>query len=184
VVDIGACLGDHTETYAEMVGPDGKVHAFEPNPRAFECLSFNMRKRPNVFCYPVALGAKTGNANVIPDANLGATQMEHTKHGPVTVLTLDSISPFWARLDFIKIDAEGWEPEILLGATKTIQRFSPAILVELNRPVLAAQGKDANDLLRPLREMNYHVAPCEPVLKMESPMLDLLCLPCTRRPSH
>ena len=44
-------------------------------------------------------------------------------------ISLDSLN--LDRLDFIKIDAEGWEHKVLLGAEKTIERFKPAIFIEL-----------------------------------------------------
>lgn len=177
VVDVGACIGDHTETYAELVGPNGKVHAFEPHREAFDCLSFNMRKRRNVFCYPVGLGAESGQAVCNPSPNLGASQLEKSKHGPITVLTLDSIAFQWPKLDFVKIDAEGWEPEILLGARKTLRRLRPVMLVELNRPVLKARGKTDEDLLSALKLLGYTAQPCEDRIPFDSPQLDLLCLP-------
>ncbi len=183
VVDVGACLGDHTVSYSEMVGPDGCVHAFEPNPAACECLTHNMQSRLNVIVHIYALGAKTGWGEILKHNekseayNLGATQIAMRNSGDVLISTLDRESDKWSRLDFIKIDAEGFEPDIIRGGIETIKRFHPVILVEVNRPILKKRGKKPSDILGPLIDLGYSVQPSEPHISMDSDTLDVLCLP-------
>jgi len=177
VVDVGASLGDHTTTYADMVGNAGVVHAFEPNPVAFECLRYNMRKRHNVCIYSCALGASEGRGDIVPNDNLGAAQVIFDSAGPVKIFALDTIARHWPRLDFVKIDAEGFEPDIIHGATATLRRLRPVLLVEINRPVLAARGKSPDDILKPLADLGYRVEPCDPKLTMDLEMVDVICVP-------
>lgn len=177
VVDVGASLGDHTITYSDMVGPLGSVFAFEPNPVAFECLAYNMRSRQNVSLWPVGLGSVAERCEVVPDENLGAAQLRQNPSGDVVVTTLDAALGWLPRLDWLKIDAEGFEPDIIAGAVATLRRCRPALLVEINRPILAARGKSPDDILRPLVDLGYRVQPCEPGLTMDMEMVDVLCLP-------
>ncbi len=179
VVDVGACLGDHTATYSELVGPDGHVFAFEPNATAFECLSHNLATARNVTCVPVGLGSLPMIAGYDSAPNLGATQLSISglQGRTAYVDTLDSYTENWSRLDFLKADCEGWEGDVLVGAETTIRRFRPAMLIEVNRPVLDAQRKTTESIFRPLREYGYEWAPCEPGLSMDMPMVDILCLP-------
>jgi len=177
VVDVGASLGDHTVTYSDMVGNAGIVHAFEPNPVAFECLRYNMRKRQNVVIYPIALGSYEAFGSVVENDNLGAAQVVLSTVGAILVKPLDLIGRHWTRLDFVKIDAEGFEPDIIQGARATLRRLRPALLVEINRPVLAARQLSPDDILRPLAELGYRVEPCDPKLTMDLEMVDVICVP-------
>ncbi len=180
VLDVGACLGDHTVTYADMVGPTGTVHAFEPNPEAYECLRHNTASRPNVHRHHTALGAGLALGSCVASNespnNLGATQFREGTGG-IPIQRLDAFAQHWSRVDFIKIDAEGYEPDIIAGAMETLRRLRPVLLVEINRPLLAARGKSDADILRPLAGLGYTVMPCEPHLSMDMEQIDILCLP-------
>ncbi len=181
VADVGACLGDHTLSYSRMVGEAGKVHAFDPNPDSFECLAHNMRELPNVVLHRMALGACPGFGRSSPSEvqpyNLGASRFVLDSDADELSQPLDYVAAFWPRLDFLKIDAEGSEPEIIQGAIKTIERLRPVILIEVNRPILAANGRTASDVLHPLLLLGYTVQPSEPHLSMDLPELDVLALP-------
>ena len=181
VVDVGACLGDHTVSYSEMVGENGRIHAYEPNIVAFECLAHNMLAYLNVVIHPFALGSKCGRGVIVntTSQNLGAAQISTRRDGCVHIATLDEQSATWElpRLDFLKIDAEGFEPDIIRGGIETIQRFRPVILVEVNRPILKKRGKKPSDILGPLIDLSYSVQPSEPHISMDSDTLDVLCLP-------
>lgn len=179
VVDIGACLGDMTATFSRMTWQSGFVYAYEPNPIAFECLAYNMRTYANVVVNNLALGDKESTGHMIgavgADKNLGASQL--VEGGDIRVSTLDNESKFWKRLDFIKIDAEGWEPKILRGGLDTIKRFKPTMLIEVNKPVLEAQGSSAEEVYSILAALNYKVKPSEPHLSLSLPQVDILCTP-------
>lgn len=177
VVDVGACLGDHTLTYSEFVGPSGVVHAYEPNPIAFECLSYNMSKRSNVFCHNAALGARQSSGYLFAEGsekNLGANQVVEGE-GPIKVIALDS--QHFARLDFLKIDAEGWEPDVLLGAAETIQRLNPTMLIEINRPILEARGTPTHKVYNIIEDLGYSYRPSEDHHSFSMDMIDVLCIP-------
>jgi len=177
VIDVGASLGDYTLTFSEMVGPDGLVWAFEPNPPTFECLEHNMRGRTNVQIYQKALGS-LGElaATVIPDTNnIGASRLERDPDGQVGCWLLDSFQHDFERIDFLKIDAEGWEPLILDGAKETIMKFRPVILIEVNTWPLGKMDFTAEDVFSRLDALNYQFD------RFDGPYGDVLCLPKERQ---
>lgn len=179
VVDVGACLGDHTLSYAQMVGPAGRVHAFEPNHEAFQCLEYNMRGLHQVRLNEMALGAGfdfgTMRRSATQPDNVGATEFEVTDNGTVPMGTLDGF--YFPRLDFLKIDVEGMEMEVLNGARVTIGHRRPVMLIELNRPVLIRRGVDPASLLSTITSLGYTVMPSEPHHSLDMEQLDVLALP-------
>ncbi len=187
VVDGGACLGDHTLTYSQFVGDKGHVHAFEPNPVAFECLAYNMKERANVTCHNVGLGDEFCMARVLhrpeQEKNLGANQLRPAIDGKIQVHRLDEIAGTdeyikgFNRLDFMKIDAEGFEPLILDGAKETIKRCRPVMLIEVNKGVLVNQGFTEKDIYERLFKLGYTYRPCEPHLSLDLDMVDVICIP-------
>ncbi len=178
VVDVGACLGDYTATFSEMVGPNGRVIAFEPNPPVMECLRHNLEKYANVVFRSCGLGAEFSGANVEVDSNnVGASRLvpitltEGSAETAVVVRAMDEISYDLDCLDFLKIDAEGWEPLILDGGKETINRFRPVILIEVNTWPLGKMGFTAEDVFSRLDTLNYSFP------RFDGPYGDILCLP-------
>lgn len=181
VVDLGACLGDHTATYSEFVGPTGVVYAFEPNPPAFECLRHNMQKYPNVMCFPLACGREPGRCSIETSTNLGMARVNPKGTG-ILVTTLDEMFPRTGarKVAFIKMDIEGFEPDAIAGATALLKRDRPALLIEVNRPVLTARNLTPEDIYRPLRELGYSIAVADPNATFEMDQIDIICIPTPR----
>jgi FkbM family methyltransferase len=181
VIDVGAMIGDHTITYAQWVGPKGIVHAFEPLWAAFVCLVHNMTTYPQVAPYCLALGAQNGIVRIHREENAGRSWLAE-EGTQVPMMTLDIFQP--ARLDFLKIDAEGCEPAILRGGRETIAKFKPAMLVEVNAFMLEKQGETIATLVNLLDNYGYTYRTAEEGLmpapepsKEELPIqCDLICI--------
>lgn len=149
-VDIGAHYGYYTLLAARLVGPAGTVHAFDPSPRTFEVLSRNVAGRPNVKAFNLALyreraeltltdfGPRYSAANTIagrarlaegegtPREGLRGTQIR------VEAITFDEhVREHGVAPDFVKIDAESAEFDILVGMEDTIGRHRPIISLEV-----------------------------------------------------
>ncbi len=173
VVDVGASLGDTAATFAEFVGPRGIVYAFEPHGKSFDCLLHNTRTMPNVVPMYMALGLRVEGANIEPDTNnIGASRLERGDRDSrerCHVRPLDSLT--FSRLDFIKIDAEGWEPLILDGAMQTIAQYRPAMLIEVNDWPLGKMGFTRKDIYSRLEAMGYTAS------DFDGPYGDVLALP-------
>jgi FkbM family methyltransferase len=138
VLDAGANIGTHTIPLARMVGSNGIVIAFEPQRLTYQllCANVSLNSFANVFTHHAALGAETGLINV-PFAslntptNIGNLNIEgHSTGERVSMVTIDQME--LPRLDFLKIDVEGMESQILTGATTTLKRCQTIIFVENN----------------------------------------------------
>ncbi len=137
VLDIGANQGAHTVALAKLVGPTGKVGAFEPQRYLYHilCANLALNSLMNVHAYQIAVGKEHGavripNIDYTQNNNFGAVSV-----GPlgeeVTLIKLDE--GHFPHVDFIKIDAEGMEEDIIYGAETTIRNFWPILYVENDR---------------------------------------------------
>lgn len=145
VLEIGANIGMHTVDLSRLVGPTGRVHAFEPQRLVFQvlCANLALNSCPNVFTYQAAVGAHSGTVSVPwldPDTNtnFGGLSLLGTVQGDkVPLLTIDALELGACHL--IKVDVEGMETEALRGAAATISRFRPMLYVENDRAERSAE---------------------------------------------
>lgn len=159
VIDAGACLGDHTVVYLKSVGPTGTVHAFEPNPIAFECLAYNC---PTAILHKEALGEKFWRGDISmgqteeqpPHNNLGAACVVPVPGGIVRVVPLDSLK--LPRVNFMKLDVEGMEFEAIKGAKDTILRCRPTIMAEFNFPMLKQRQITTDEIIAFMWSLGYN----------------------------
>jgi FkbM family methyltransferase len=163
VVEVGANIGPHTVFLAQAVWPGGWVMAFEPQRIVFQTLCANLALNHiiNVDARQIAVGDAPGTIlvpllNFAQENNFGGLWLgTHTVGEPVPVITLDSLN--LARCDFLKIDVEGMEKQVLDGAAATLARCQPVLYVENDRPDKSA------DLIRTIDALGYrmfwHMAP-------------------------
>jgi len=128
-VDVGAHVGI---TAYQMSRSFEHVHAFEINPPIYDCLQKNLanKKVLNVTTYPVGLGREEETVQVNTTNKSFGTHVRPNSRGTgeCTVKPLDSYN--LRDVDFIKIDAEGYEPFVAMGGIDTIERCKPIILYE------------------------------------------------------
>lgn len=147
VVDIGANVGYYTLLFADLVGPTGKVFAYEPNPEMFELIEWNTDV--NGFTERVlpfrALISDTVDDNAqlfVPEGhtcNAAASEKhlhlfdgEDYEARPVLQRSLDhlvELGDLDERIDLVKIDAEGSEPRIWEGMQKLWQANRNMVVV-------------------------------------------------------
>lgn len=162
-IDAGAHVGYTTVVMAKIVGPTGWVIAAEPLRVIFQLLCSNcmLNGVPNVFALHCALGSgKSKSVSMAPvdywapgnlmDSAVGAGGEQ------VPVRTIDGLGV--RDVDLIKIDVQGYEIEVLLGAGRTISESRPVLLVEVEDFQLQRQGVSAFQLLQKLKEMGYQLA--------------------------
>ncbi len=174
VVDAGACLGDHTATYAQLVGPSGEVIAFEPHPDTREALKLNFQHVQNVSVIGAALGSKMTTAKISLSENIGASYIAE-EGSPTSMVRLDDL-PF-TRLDFIHLDCEGMEFDVIFGATETLAKHKPVIVLEINHDWLVRYGQSETTLTLLLHSLGYR---CEELHASHGPHLvqrDIICFP-------
>jgi FkbM family methyltransferase len=136
-VDVGANVGIYTLLAARLVGQAGKVYSFEPAPRTFEALKQNVITNgfeDRVDLSPLAvLDKKTRLPLYVQAGQCGWNtffRYEDKESEPVMVQTirLDDALSTAARIDIVKIDAEGAEPFILRGM-KRILKANPQVIL-------------------------------------------------------
>jgi FkbM family methyltransferase len=145
-VDVGAHRGWYSDRMAARVGSRGTVHAFEPNPDSLDALTAVARHAPAIALHPVALSDKaaTGSlmrpyvdsARVDAMGSISNPAVASAAHDSVEVqvTTLDDSLGRQARaVRFMKIDVEGHEHEVLLGAERCINASHPVIVVEIEQ---------------------------------------------------
>lgn len=126
-LDIGANVGLWS---CELVEKFDKVIAFEPVQEFIECFRKNVKKT-NYFMYECALGNEESYINMnIVKGNTGHSHIDTNSRGKgkIPLKTLDSFN--FNDIDLIKIDVEGFEEEILLGAQQTIEKNLPVLVIE------------------------------------------------------
>lgn len=191
VIDAGAMYGDHTILYSRKVGQDGCVIAIEANPLAFQCLSENAKlfQGPTI-CMNLALGDNHGGVavHIMDDCNVGACTVSGSIDGAyvnekvekeVRTATIDGIvhDANLERVDFIKIDCEGWEFKILKGGERTLKHFKPKLLIEMNSFTLSQQECSYKDIYDFLLSLNYSWRIVQPQCKGGDQQYDIMCWP-------
>jgi len=135
VYDVGAHVGFYTLLAAELVGPNGKVFAFEPLPRNIFYLKKHIKinKCNNVEIIEAAVSDKEGETNFLESES---TTSRLDQKGSLKVKTV-SLDNLWREgkvlpPDLIKIDVEGAELEVLKGAKDLIETKKPTIFLSVH----------------------------------------------------
>jgi FkbM family methyltransferase len=164
VFDIGAHAGVHLEQFLGLVGPSGRVIAFEPIPALAADLATKYRDSSIVEVRNIALGDEPGRSGfLILHKALGMSGFRQragsgdqgAEEITVEVDTLDHQAAELGRLDYIKIDIEGAEISCLRGARQTVNRYRPLISVEYGMPGYSMFGNTAMTLFEWARECGY-----------------------------
>ena len=147
IFDIGANIGV-TAAMFSAIRPAATVHCFEPSPSALPSLHSTVEhNRLNCTIHELALGASQGELAFMDNptsASASHLSVDNTTLGDaqhrVKVSTLDAETTELdlPRLDFIKIDVEGFECDVLTGAKATLARYKPQVFVEFNSFTLIA----------------------------------------------
>ncbi|MDQ7947317.1 MAG: FkbM family methyltransferase [Pedobacter sp.] len=151
VLDIGANIGFHTLYFSELVGQQGKVTAFEPVPANFEQLKKNIALNhfQNIETNPVALSNKNEQLTIAADegsTNPGAYNL-FDRNGTIAIdCRIGDEMIGNNRVDFIKIDVEGYESFVLDGLSQTIEKNRPTIVFEYDQNYQRKTGQ-ADDVI-------------------------------------
>lgn len=131
VLDIGAFTGNTTCYFSQQAGETGKVYSFEPHPIAFSQLKKNTFSIDNIACLNIGCSDNDGKS-FITDSGTGS-RLSTTSGIPIIVRTIDNLVDelHLEKVDFIKMDIEGLEPEALSGAKKTIKMFHPKLAISI-----------------------------------------------------
>ncbi|HEX4644329.1 MAG TPA: FkbM family methyltransferase [Verrucomicrobiae bacterium] len=177
VYDVGGYEGVFTLFFAKAVGPDGRVFTFEPNPANCRKIRENLQLNhlANVQLIQLGLGTGRGKSKLVfwPDEPARGTintdyQQSLRQKGDTSCIEIeiDSLdhqlasNPRLPPPNFIKIDVEAAELEVLAGMNETLKTHRPRLFIEVH------SGVDAKQLARNLIEKGYclrHVETDAPV---------------------
>jgi FkbM family methyltransferase len=174
VIDIGANIGAHTMPLATQVGPTGRVVAVEPTRYAFERLRTHINLNPTLTARILPLQAmlmgsrKAALAESVASSwPLDTPSGAHAGHAGVAkattgavVRTLDDlVSELDLKsVDFVKLDVDGYEVEVLRGARDTLRRFAPVIFFEHSPYGVAEKGYNSDEIGEILTAAGYSFA--------------------------
>ena len=147
VIDIGANLGVYSLPLRRLVGPEGRVFAYEPGsrPRALLLKSAALDPGWNLEVIAAALsdGEREGRLSIGRSSELASLGGDGESEAVrITALDLEDRRLGWAAPDFVKIDAEGEEERILRGGRDFFARHSPLVMFEIRA------GSAVNETLR------------------------------------
>ena len=169
-LDVGANIGCVTTHRSRLVGPSGRVFAFEPVPHLFQRLRENIALNPFervASLHQMALSKETGQATIKVAQedcdNQGMASLRNTDHPGLSIAlqirttTLDDFvrdNPL-DRIDLIKMDVQGAEAWVIAGGADTLRRLQPDLLLEVSPYDLRSFGKTSIDLLQLIETLGY-----------------------------
>lgn len=168
VLDVGANFGWFTTLFATWVGDAGHVHAFEPVPfiRAFagETIALN-EMTARVTLEPFGLGREPAELPIYTFAGLPHGHASHLDLGRDDAVEhlcrIERLDDYVVRarpgpVRFMKVDVEGWEPDVFAGAERLLSADdAPIIAFEINGDCLGRRSLRGSDVIRVLRELGY-----------------------------
>ena len=158
-IDAGANIGSTVVPASKLVGTRGMVIAFEPHPGTFRFLLENLRlnRCQNVTAHQQALGERAGSTNF---ADLHTDDENRVIADPqgieVPMARLDDHTAGIERVALLKLDVEGYERQVLGGATETMAK-TRCVYFEADRRLCARYGYDTNEVLDLLRISGFTI---------------------------
>jgi FkbM family methyltransferase len=169
-VDVGAQFGYYSVLAHRLVGPTGRVFAFEPTPRTYSVLRQNVDRLSNVVAEPIAASSSAGELtlhdfgatncglnSILPHPRVVAEQGARLKGRPFVVASIrldDYFDERGIRPSFVKIDVETAELDVLQGMEGLLRLARPAITLETGDYAWTG-GRQSRDCVRFLLERGY-----------------------------
>jgi len=178
ILDIGANIGYYTVLFADKVGKSGKIIAIEPDPINFQILQKNIKENKlfNVVAVQAAVGKENKKMKIFEsEENFGDHRMYETLRPAGTSLDREvrkSVDVFCRRLDdllkeleykkidFIKMDVQGFESLVIEGGKETIEKNKPTIFFEYwpwGAKNAGSEIKEMTDFLRKIYKKIFWV---------------------------
>jgi FkbM family methyltransferase len=189
--DIGANFGSYSLQICEGLATKCNIHCFEPTLETYKRLVQNIHLNgfsEKISAHCVGLSDEPSVGGLAHQVgNSGASRIVSTGEGQqVSLINLDTFceANHIDQLNFIKMDVQGFEPRVLRGATATIERFRPPMLVELDPYMLQLQGSSPPDVASLVRQFGYRLyianrGSLRPLLDLPTgaQVLNAFCLP-------
>ncbi len=163
VLDIGANIGFYANILSQLVGRTGKVHCFEPDSLNFAHLKNNTRHYKNIIINNRAVGSKTEMLKIYTSKNLN---VDHRTYKPdvydqeikIQAVSIDDYLENNKRVDFVKMDIQGFEMQAIKGMVKTLRHNKTIKLLSEFWPYgLRKAGSSLSQYYNFLKGMGFEV---------------------------
>ncbi len=147
-LDIGSNIGYYTILENKLVGNNGKIISIEPSPLNFECLQKNIKLQANnsIQAFNFAASDKNGKLDFFINSKsnwskvLEKNEKPHSDGKIISVLT-KTIDSFltennFEKIDFIRMDVEGYEYNIFNGMRDSLKKFKPILMIEIHKDIM------------------------------------------------
>lgn len=154
VVDVGANIGYYLLLFEKYIGSEGKVICIEPSVENLPELKKNIEinRFVNVKLFDVAIGMDDGTTGLRVGINSGVVDLpDYGQAGKnqgayqVSLRKLDSLVT--DKIDFLKIDVEGYEGQVLKGAQEILNRDKPILFLEIHPSIIPEFGFTVGQIL-------------------------------------
>jgi|TARA_B110000495_G_scaffold131705_1_gene114883 FkbM family methyltransferase len=170
-IDLGSNIGYYAVIESNIIGESGKIFAIEPSPINFPILKLNLenQKKNNFVAYNIGIGDKNEEMEFIISAksNWSRIRMNNEKinsEDKVIKIPVKTLNSFVnendiKKIDILRMDVEGFEYSILLGANEVLEKFKPKLFIEIHKMYL---GKEKtyqifNELKNKKYEIKYYI---------------------------
>jgi FkbM family methyltransferase len=174
IIDVGGNIGQSSleiNKNRKYLYKDFKIISFEPYPETYQHFIHNLKLNSeieNITVENMGLGEAESEVKMFREcnSNSGGNKVVYDQSQNTTgiktvrITTLDNYieSHKIEKVDFIKMDIEGYEYSALKGAEKTLRKFKPKLYLELDTHNLKKQGRSTAELLSFLKNLNYRIA--------------------------
>lgn len=171
IIDVGVNIGSTLFNFARL-SPDGVIVGFEPDPTNFQKAENNLKL--NNFKNIILKRKGLGNENIktklfkVNEQNAGMNRIldnsskndtDKFDFEEIAVVRFDDfvIKNNFPQIDLIKIDVEGYELKVLIGAQNSLERYKPTLFIELDDNNLKDQKDSAHKLILFLENLQYKI---------------------------
>ena len=173
-IDIGTLYGYYTLLFSSLVGDSGKVHGFEIDKTNYNTTrkNINFNSRQNIELNKIAISDKKSqiyfvnpqdlkeNKGKLKNLGLGyLTETKNTSNKKVNTISLDEYvkENKLNKLKLIKIDVEGYEPNVIRGMINTLRNLKPYLFIEFSSDNLARNNSTCEELYNLIKALNYNL---------------------------
>ena len=174
-LDIGANIGNHSIYYAKICHAS-KIFAFEPVQSTFATLQKNIKINHLENCIEArnfGLSDRMKSASIVhfDEKNIGSTQLSENNGGDLKLASLDDMT-FSCNIDFVKIDVEGMEYDLLRGAKQFFAKHKPVVFIE----IWDKHFEKVNSLLQEYGYRVFEKRPADNYIYRQHEIQDIVCM--------
>jgi len=165
VVDVGANIGYYTCLFSKLVGKNGHVYSFEPDPTNYKLLKQNVEENNcrNVTLEQKAVTDKTGTSSLNLSTNSSTSHslyetFENSKTIQINTVGFDDYFHNVENIDFIKSNAQGGDYPMILGMPNLLNRSKKiGIWLEFSPFLIRQQGSNPAEFLKLLNDLKFRI---------------------------